>query len=828
VGSGIIVGGRSPIRHIIKNGGRVVMKKLTLFMLIAVTLVSLCACVVYAPTPTPTPAPTPTPSPEPGSLEARLDLLVNQLEQQRQRLHIPGMAIAIVKDDEVVLAHGFGMANLEAETPVTPETIFAIGSSTKAFTSTLVGMLVDEGKMSWDDPITDYLPYFDLNIDTEDPNAQVTLRDLLSHRTGFTRMGLLSASGKLPREEVLRAATAAEPYAPFREKFYYSNEMYMAAGVAAGKAAGSDWDRLVGERILKPLEMNSTTTSVGQVGEDPRLSVGYLWDEDIQAYERRPMRNVDNIGPAGAINSNVLDMAQWIRLQLGRGEYERRRLISEEQIRETWTSHIPISQGVSYGLGWMIREWEEQLVIEHGGNVDGFSAEVALLPESNLGFVLLANTSVTPLQQLSVNMVWEALLGKWIEADVTRYEPYIGKYIANFGQFRDAEFTVLVQDGRLAIDIPGQQVFELKEPDEEGKWYFLISAEIAVSFESDDAGNIVSMRLYQAGLTFELPKKGVEAKPDIPLDELQKYLGSYRSEGLDTTVKVVIQNDRLAVDWPGQMVFELYPPDEHGIWVFRISPALTLRFNETPEGQVESLTFYQSGEEFTMTRVEGDLLPTVEDILALRQTGSRTAAIEEMGDYRITGTIRSPQSGVEGTFSTYVSSNGRYRVDTDYGRYGYSRTAVSGDRAWVESSFAPFDELHGKLLEQAKLGHPAIEEGDWRDSYESIRVLSSDSLNGQKVYVLELGHGSLPPEIIFVDAANGDILKSEAVAIQEGGIGIPVTTQYEDFREIHGLRIPFRAVSSNEQTGRTIVQYETIEVNLSIDDSFFVLTPDEV
>jgi CubicO group peptidase (beta-lactamase class C family) len=741
------------------------------------------------------------------------------------------MAIAVVKDDEVVLAHGFGVTNIDTETPVTPETIFAIGSSTKAFTATLVGMLVDEGKMDWDDPITDYLPYFTLNIESEDESLEVTIRDLLCHRTGFVRMGLLFASGEIPREEVLRAATAAEPWAGFREKFYYSNVMYMAAGVAAGKAAGTDWDTLIADRIFEPLGMESSSTSVSQAQTDPRLSLGYLWDEDIQAYKYKPMRKVDNVGPAGAINSNVLDMAQWLRLQLGVGEYEGQRLISEEQLRETWTSQIEIAEGVSYGLGWMLREWEGQPVIEHGGNVDGFSAEVALLPESNLGFVLLTNASVTPLQQQSINMVWEALLGEWQEPDLTdttkEYEPYIGEYIANFGQFQDEVFTVLVQNDRLAIDVPGQQVFELKEPDEEGKWYFVISGEIAVSFEQDDAGNVIGMKLYQAGYTFELPRKGAEVKPEIPLEELRRYLGSYHSEELGITVEVLVQNNRLAVGWPGEMVYELYPPDEEGIWVFRVSEKFTLRFNETPEGQVESLTYYQDNKEYVMPRVEGELLPTVEEILAMRDTESRKAAIEKMGNYRMNGTIHSLQSGVKGSFSMYVSGNGRYRSDSDYGRYGYSRTAVNGDQAWVESSFAPFSELHGKLLEQAKMAHPAVMDGDWRDFYDSIEVLRTDSLNGQKVYVLQLQHGDLPPVAIFVDAATGDVLKSIEVAIQEGDIGIVVTTEYEDFREVHGLRISFRAISSNEQSGRVIIQGETIEVNLDIDDSFFILTPTE-
>ena len=793
------------------------MKRLIVSLFLLTTLVAACAC--------------PATTTEPVSLEQRLDRLVEQLEQQREALHIPGMAIAVVKDDEVVLARGFGVTDIETETPVTPETIFAIGSSTKAFTSTLTGMLVDEGKMDWDDAITDYLPYFTLDIESENETAEVAIRDLLSHRTGFVRMGLLFASGEIPREEVLRDATLAEPWAEFREKFYYSNVMYMAPGIAAGKAAGTDWDTLIADRILEPLGMNSTSTSISQAQTDPRLSLGYLWDEDLQDYKDKPMRNIDNIAPAGAINSNILDMAQWLRLLLGRGEYEGQRLISEEQLNETWTSHIEIAGGVSYGLGWMLREWEGQPVIEHGGNIDGFSAEVALLPESNLGFVLLTNASVSPLQQLSINMVWEALLGEWKDTDATdtteEYEPYLGKYIANFGQFEDTEFTVLIQNDRLAVDIPGQQIFELKDPDEEGKWYFMISDEIALSFERDDTGNVTAMKLYQAGLTFEVPREGVEVAPEIPLEELQKYLGSYHSEELGVTAEVLIQNNRLAVDWPGEMVYELYPPNEEGIWVFRISEDFTLRFNETPDGRIESLTYYQADEEFLMPRVEGELLPTVEEVLALRETDSRKAAIEEMGTYRITGTIRSPQSGVEGTFSTYVSGIERYRVDFDYGKYGYSRMALNGDQAWEESSFGPFDELHGDFLEQAKRDHPASMDGDWRDFYDSIQVLRSDNLDGQEVYVLQLKRGDLPSVTIFVDTATGDVLKATAVVLLEGGIGIPVTAQYEDYREVHGVRIPFRTISSNEQSGGMTTQYETIEVNLDIDDNFFILTPTE-
>jgi len=791
------------------------MKKIILSLLLIIFLLSGCCA-----------PPTVEVSPE---LQQKLDLLVEQLEQQRQTLHVPGMAIAVVMDDEVVLTRGFGIADVDKETPVTPETIFAIGSTTKAFTSTLVGMLVDEGKMEWDDPVTKYLPYFQMNAESSEGSAELTLRDVLSHRTGFTRMGLLFASGQIPREEVLLDATRAEPYVPLREKFYYSNVMFMSAGVAAGKVSGTDWDTLLKERIFKPLDMDSTTTSITQAVKDSHLASGYLWDEDLQAYEYKPMRNVDNIGPAGAINSNVLDMAQWLRLQLNRGEYEGRRLMSEQNLRETWTTQIDIAGNVGYGMGWIIRDWEGQLLVEHGGNVDGFSAQVAMLPESDLGFVLLTNASVSALPSLAINLVWDALLGEEPADDGTTgdYEPYTGEYIANFGQFQDTVFTVLIQNDRLAVDIPGQQIFELKEPDQEGKWYFAISNEIAVSFERDENDNVIGMKMYQAGMTFDLPRKGFEVVPEIPLDELQKYLGSYRSEQLGITVEVLVQNNHLAIDVPGQMVYELYPPDEDGLWFFRVTPEISLGFSETQDGEVESLTMYQAGQEFTMPRIESHRLPTVAEIIALRDAEGNKAALKAMGNYRIDSTFYSAQSGVHGTISLYVAGPDKYRIDADYGKYGYSHTVLNGDNAWVESSFGPFKELRGQLLAQAKQGHPYIMAGDWRDYFDSVKVVRADILDERKVYVVELKAGDLPTMTVFVDAITGDILLSQITSIQEGGIGIPVVTRSENFREVYGIRVPSRQISSNEQSGRVITEDETIETNIQLDDDFFILRPPE-
>ena len=785
-----------------------------------------------APTPTATPTLTPTPTatviqtvaPAPGSLEQRLDRLAEQLEQRREDLHIPGMAIAVVKDDEVIFARGFGLADLENETPVTPETIFAIGSATKGFTATLVGMLVDGGEMGWDDPVTKHIPYFILNTDGGDEGSQVTIRDMLAHRSGFTRMGVLFANPTVPREEVLLAATKAEPWTDLRESFYYNNVMYLAAGVAAGNAAGTDWDTLLAERIFEPLGMTSFNASFEQSQADPRLSLGYIWDEDLKVLKHRPTRGVDNIGPVGAITSNVLDMAQWVRFQLGFGAYDGDRLLSETQHKETWTSQIEIGGGTRYGLGWFLREWQGQPVIGHGGNTEGFASQVALLPESNLGFVLLTNVFSTTLQQESINMVWDALLGELeAESEAIDYRAYLGKYVANFGPFEDAEFTVLVQNNRLAIDVPGQTVYELKEPDEEGMWYFAVTDTIVVSFERNDAGDVTMLKQYYSGLTFELPRVGVEVPVEIPLDELQKYLGTYHSEEFD--LNVVIQNNWLAVDVPGQMVFELYPPDEEGKWVFRAIDEAAVEFNESDAG-VESMTRYVAGQEFNMPRIDvaSEPLPTVDDILALRGTDNRKLAREEIGTYLMTGTIRVSQSGVEGTYSFYVSGIDRMREDADFGEFGSTRSAVNGDQAWSDD-FGRFEELHGKRLEQAIQSHPAAIFDDWREFFDSIRVLKTGESDGRKVYLLKLQRGELPPLTVYVDADTGDVLKSEMIFLAKGGIGIPVVSRYEDYREVHDIRIPFRFIFSNEWSGRTVIQYDTIEANVEVNDDIFTLSP---
>ncbi len=778
-------------------------------------------------------------------LEPRLARLCDALEQQLDTLHVPGIGFALVKDGEVLLARGFGCADLETRRPVDEETLFAIGSSTKGFTATLVGMLVDEGKLGWDDPIRRYLPYYDPAVQSDDPSAEVTLRDALSHRSGLSRNDVLWAAGLAPRETVLRAAARAEPMAAFRKEFHYNNVMFVAAGEVAATVAGKSWDELAHERILAPLGMRASNTSVRLAGQDPRLALGYYWDEEKQGFEHVPMRNIDSVAAAGAINSNARDMAQWLRFLLARGVFAGERLISEEQLEATWTPAIEIGAGASYGLGWSLHEWRGEHVVEHGGNVDGFAAEVALLPDSNVGFALLMNVSSSPLQGTSQELVWNALFGEpaapapeapagEVSAPSSAspsegFEPYLGTYVGNFFQFRDARFEVEVQNERLAVDVPGQMVFELLAPDAEGKRAFaLVPDQIQVSFERDASGAVVLLKMYQGGLAFELPREGAVFPIEVPLEELEPYLGAYQEVG-DKTIQVVIQNQHLALDYPGQTVYELRPPDDAGLWSFRMTQELGVEFHRGDDGRVESLTFHERGTERFCPRIDVPGLekpPTLEEILALRRAQEFEERLLALGGCRMRGTVRFVHAGAEGTVASTFQGTDRARDDVDLSPFGEEHAVLDGARAWSKSSFEPFRELEGKFLDEQRIAHPAALFGDWRKHFDSAQVIRTTLAAGRRQCVVQLRKGELEPLLLFVDAETGDVVKTEGHALARGIGSLSRTTTFEDWREVAGVRLPFRMITEDEATGRIVVQMESFESGLELPPDTFVLRPE--
>jgi len=318
---------------------------------------------------------------------------------------VPGLSVAIVKDGKVVLAKGYGVRKLGEPTPVDENTLLAIGSNTKAFTSAALATLVDEGKISWDDPVYERLAGFRMY----DPyvSHEMTIRDLLTHRSG---MGL--GEGDLlfwphttfTRAEIIYKLRFMKPASSFRSRFAYDNLLYMTAGQIIPAVTGKSWEDYVREKILRPLGMNTTNLS----NADFKSGDDYAWPHSKVDGKLQPIEfvNLDNAGPAGSINSSAAEMAKWVLLQLNHGKIPGReeRIFSERQSREMWSAQtiLPIGAGASplaakrpkfaaYALGWGLSDYHGRKMVGHTGGVAGMVSRVMLVPEENLGVVILTN-----------------------------------------------------------------------------------------------------------------------------------------------------------------------------------------------------------------------------------------------------------------------------------------------------------------------------------------------------------------------------------------------------------------------------------------------------
>jgi CubicO group peptidase (beta-lactamase class C family) len=350
--------------------------------------------------------------------QSALDALMNEAMKHWQT---PGAAIVIVRGDEVVYLKGFGVRDVKTKEPVTPDTVFAIGSTTKAFVTAALAMLADDGKLSWDDPVRKHLPYFRLS----DPlaNENVTLRDTVTHRTGLVRHDLLWYNSPWSREEIIKRVGFVPLTYGFRTTFQYQNIMFLTAGQAVGAAAGSTFEEFVQKRIFDPLGMKSANFSTLKAEKAPdHASPHSKQGSEIKTI---PWRNLDNVGPAGSINASVRDLAGWIRLHLNDGVVDGRRLISSENLREMhtpqmvirlegrWKLFFPESETsqLSYGLGWFINDYRGHKLVMHGGTIDGFRASIVLAPKSKLGVAVLSNLTGTQMPEATCYNVVDLLLG---------------------------------------------------------------------------------------------------------------------------------------------------------------------------------------------------------------------------------------------------------------------------------------------------------------------------------------------------------------------------------------------------------------------------------
>lgn len=313
----------------------------------------------------------------------------------------PGMAIAVVRDGKTVFAKGYGVQKIGTNEKVDENTVFAIASNSKAFTTAALSILIDEGKIGgWDDKVTKYLPEFRLynSYVTED----LTIRDIVSHRVGLDTFSgdLLWYETKYTNDEILNRVKYLKPTRGFRTGFGYQNLMFIAAGKIIEKVSGKSWGEFVKERILTPLGMKRTTVTI----KDLKNNAAFPHNESGGTLRVLHRGNVDGAAAAAGLNSSVADLSKWLRLQLAAGDFEGKRIFSEKNSWEMWQPAVilPISPAAAknmpsrhfntYGLGWNIFDYQGKKIVTHGGGLDGMLSKTVLIPESNIGFVVLTNS----------------------------------------------------------------------------------------------------------------------------------------------------------------------------------------------------------------------------------------------------------------------------------------------------------------------------------------------------------------------------------------------------------------------------------------------------
>jgi CubicO group peptidase (beta-lactamase class C family) len=673
-----------------------------------------------------------------------LATIEQKVEARRKELGIPGMSLAIVKDGKIIYAKGLGYKDFEKQVPATADTQFAIGSSTKAFTGLSVLMTQDEGKLSLDASPRTVLPYFKMADPETDKN--MTIRDLLTHSSGLNRTDIAMITGKLTRAELIRVAGEAKPIGKLREKFGYQNLMFATAGEVVAVAQKTPWEKFVPERIFSPLGMTNSNMSISDLEKAKDKSFGYAYNFDTKETKKLPYRPIDEVAPAGSINSSANDMAKWLQfIQAGGAAPDGKRLVSETGFAEWMTPRQKVNPAgtVNYALGWFVQKWNDLTVVQHGGNIDGFNALVAMIPEKKLGFVMLTNVSGSPLGGELMPLVWENILGKPAAketvAAVLPVEKEVGKY-----NFAAAGFDMDVQlkDGKLQALVPGQPTYSLEHVS--GRKYKLAGAPdgFFVTFKDTE------LFLEQPQGNYTLPRRAADA-------------------GIGTAVTEKKEE----------------------------APKIDLTVDELMSKAIEA-----SGGEANWKKLTSRI--TVADV-DMEQQGVKATA---------TSYAKAPNLSATETVMTALGK--KIALGWEY---------FDGTNAEEAYTFAPAEKLSGKRLEDTRLGSDFHSILGWKLKYKTIKIdRMVDCGEAEKCYavVFEPEKGTKFTEFY---SANTFLMKRRTgiVTSSTSSVEIPYSIKFEDYREVDGVKLPFKMTNSNPGSGDTVTVVKSIKHNVPVEDTIF-------
>lgn len=553
---------------------------------------------------------------------------------------VPGLGLAIVRGDQVVYAEGFGHRDLERRLAMTADTLFAIGSTTKAMTSTVLAMQAEQGLVDWEEPLVRYLPSFRL----ADPmiTARLTPRDLVTHRSGMSRHDLLwYGNDQLSRREVIERFPHLELTADLRQRFQYNNLMYMTAGYLAGQLDGGTWEESMRRRLFEPLAMRRSNFSVVESQKDPNHALPYRENDD-EALVRLPFRNIDLIGPAGSVNSSVREMAQWLRFNLAGGSIDGTPLLDPATLRDVHSPHMTIEtppfdetqiSQIAYGLGWNVETYRGLRRLRHNGGIDGFITTVMLFPDHDLGLVAFNNRG-SGLPMLIAQLAADRILGlepiDWTgkalaerqqqeaageaaEADaetarITDTKP--SHALADYaGFYRHPGYGDLRVE--LAADTLSWTYNGIVTPLEH--WHYDVWNGSEEAVDPTMEGTKVQFRADLDGFIAEAvvimdpgASPVVFSKQPNPLlsdaAHLQRFSGKYQGP-TGQVAKVEVQGSKLTVELPGQPLYTL-TPQVSGRFAIEGLSGFSLAFEDDAEGKVQGVAFHQPDGVFRFLRLE--------------------------------------------------------------------------------------------------------------------------------------------------------------------------------------------------------------------------------
>lgn len=346
--------------------------------------------------------------------------------------NVPGCGIGIVVKDKLVFARGYGYRDLENRLPVTPNTLFQIASNTKLFTATAIGFLVEEGKIDWDKPVRDYVPQ--LRFYNDELNASVTMRDMLSHRTGISRHDAIWVRSDFTREELFDRIKYLEPSIPFRTGALYNNLMYVAAGQSVEYLSGQTWEEYVTKKIFEPLEMRHSMFMTEEMMTQPDFMTPYYEQRDTTILLKSLFYTQnEGLGPAGSIISSINDLSNWVIAQINGGRFKGNQIIPAGIIKETMKPAIPYSSvpdryfenlNAMYGMGRATSSYKGHYLAQHGGSIGGIYSNISIMPADSIGVIVFTNR-ISQLPGIIAFTVYDRLLGlpetQWSERGLKDY-----------------------------------------------------------------------------------------------------------------------------------------------------------------------------------------------------------------------------------------------------------------------------------------------------------------------------------------------------------------------------------------------------------------------